>query len=70
MDKRVRSHLFPFWNEQFDKWTATFGEGFVFSRFNLLWLMRYAFLTCAPDGFRLDTPEHLRVFGRSLPDRE
>jgi hypothetical protein len=65
MDKRVRSHLFPFWEEQFDKWTATFGEGFVFSRFNLLWLMRYAFITCASDGSRLDTHEQLRVFGEA-----
>ncbi len=64
-DTRVRTHLFPFWKEQFDTWTAIFGEGFVFSRYTLLWLMRQAFSTCPTDGNRLNTGEGLRVFGEA-----
>jgi hypothetical protein len=64
-DKHVRNRLFPFFAHQFDGWTAKFGEGFVFSRFTLLWLMRHAFLICPPDGSRLDTPEQMKVFGEA-----
>jgi hypothetical protein len=57
--------LFPFWKEQFDTWTVRFGEGFVFSRYTLLWLMRQAFSTCPTDGNHLNTGEGLRVFGEA-----
>ena len=64
-DKRVRDYLFPFWQEECDRWTNEFGEGFVFSRFTILWLMRRAFSTCASDGARLDNHDRLHVFGEA-----
>jgi hypothetical protein len=65
IDKRVRNYLFPFWTGQFENWTARFGEGFVFSRFTLLWLLGQALLACPADGLRLDTHERLRLFGEA-----
>jgi hypothetical protein len=64
-DKRARSYLFPFWRAEFDRWTLKFGEGFVFARYTLLWLMRQAFLTCPTTGARLDSPERMQVFGEA-----
>jgi hypothetical protein len=65
VDKRVCAHLFPFWADDVRRWTTTYGEGFMFSRFTILWLMRQAFTTCAPDGVRLDNEEHFRMFGEA-----
>jgi hypothetical protein len=47
-DRRVRDHLFPFWAEDFRRWTTTYGEGFVFSRFTILWLIRHALTSVPP----------------------
>ena len=64
-DRRVRDYLFPFWAEEFRGWTTIYGEGFVFSRFTVLWLMRHAFIVCPTDGARLDREEHFRIFGEA-----
>ncbi len=65
LDKRVRAWLFPFWNAVFEKWTTKFGEGFLFSRYSLLWLLRKVFSNCPANGPRVDTFERLKVFGEA-----
>jgi hypothetical protein len=64
-DRRARNYLFPFWITQFDSWTRQYGEGFLFHRYSLLWLLRHALTFCDPDANSLNTPEQLALFGEA-----
>jgi hypothetical protein len=57
-------HLFPWWKEAFSRWTGRYGEGFFFSRYTILWLLRQALTTCAAQGGRR-THEACGVFGEA-----
>ena len=64
-DKRARNYLFPFWNARFEQWTKQYGEGFLFHRYTLLWLMRHALTWGDPNGVRLNTPDQFATFGET-----
>lgn len=64
-DKRLRNYLFPFWSRRFDDWTNEYGEGFLFHRYTLLWLMRHAFTFSDPGGVQLNTTETIASFGEA-----
>jgi hypothetical protein len=63
-DIKLRQHLFPEWKEAFAQWTGRFGEGFLFSRYTILWLMRQALTTCTAQGGG-KTHEAREVFGEA-----
>lgn len=64
-DEQIRDAWFPFWNQAFRDWSKRYGEGFLFARQTILWLMKRAFTTCSPDGERVLTPDTLRTFGEA-----
>jgi hypothetical protein len=66
-DQEIRNYLFPFWTDAFEAWTAQYGDGFVFSRYTLLWLLRQALTVCLKEGgLRLDTIDAFQVFGEAV----
>lgn len=64
-DGQIRSAWFPFWNGAFRDWSNRYGEGFLFARQTILWLMKRAFASCSPEGERVLTPETLHTFGEA-----
>jgi hypothetical protein len=61
-DTRIRDHLFPWWTPAFERWSARYGDGFLFSRYTILWLLRRALAICPVDS-GLRTHEALQIFG-------
>jgi hypothetical protein len=64
-DKRVREYVLPGYLDLFQAWTARFGEGFVFSRYTLLWTLRRAFMVCSPNGAAIANREALQALGEA-----
>jgi hypothetical protein len=62
-DEQVRNFLFPFWVPQFNNWTRQFGEGFLFHRYTLLWLLRHTLIMCPTAAPTIYSPEQLYRFG-------
>src|SRR5260370_24089507 len=67
LDQSIRDLVFPFWRTHFQQWTERYGEGLVFHRYTLLWLLRHALVMCPPDGgARLETTERVAAWGEAL----
>jgi len=52
-DKVLRNYVMPDWAQAFNHWTRVYGDGFVFSRYHILWLMRQVFRFCPRKGQRI-----------------
>lgn len=64
-DEQIRNAWFPFWNIAFCNWSKHYGEGFLFARQTILWLMKRSFVTCSPHGERVLNPDTLQSFGEA-----
>jgi hypothetical protein len=64
-DQQIRRAWFPAWEERFRHWSIRYGEGFLFARHTILWLMKRAFVMCAADGQRVNSLDATYAFGEA-----
>ncbi len=65
-DRRVRAYVLPTWQDRIEQWCKNNNsEGWIFSRYAVLWLMRQAFVVCSPEGEQIDTREKLERLGEA-----
>jgi hypothetical protein len=64
-DEQIRNAWFPFWNGVFRDWSRHHGEGFLFARQTILWLIKRAFVTCSIEGEHVANSDTLRTFGEA-----